>query len=301
MPSNASNPPLPPGKRTSIVPFKGKYFCCNNIAFTGLEQAEKTRDGKPQSPAPIINIAGDLTTSSSHLVHFFKWACLYFDGTPPLQSHKEMNINTKTWFVQVKGIKSGLERYFFPELGSTPYSQLTYSFLEVAKQDLTFPNKEVEKQAHLAIVCCFPRKKFMEECPELKRPVNTRKGRAYEVSIWERKDIVIEGLMEELNIAEEQKDKKGKGKAKVECVAPPDQISDSSDEANDEGRLMNLKALNEMLKVSVEDQKENADKQLQTSIKRKAKHEAKVAKRAKAEKSQEDMKSKENLDLLKCK
>lgn len=208
-----------------------------------------------------------------------------------------MNIDTKTWFVQVKELKSGLERYFFPELGSTPYSQLIYSFLEVAKQDLTFPNKEVEKQAYIAVVCCFPRKKFMEECPEQKKPVNMRKGRAFEVSIWERKDIAIEGLMEELNITEEEeKGKKGKGKAKVECVVPPDQLSDSSDEANDEGRLMNLKALNEILKVSMEDQKEKADELLQTYMKNEAKLEAKEAK---AKKSQEDMKSQENLDLLK--
>ncbi|TID26705.1 hypothetical protein E6O75_ATG01198 [Venturia nashicola] len=298
MPSNASNPPLPPDSRTSIIPYKGKYFCCSNVPFTALEQAEKTRDGNPPSPAPITNITSDLTTSSDNLAHFFKWSSLYFDGTPPLQSYKEMNINNKTWFIQVKGLKSGLERYFFPELGSTPYSQLTYSFLEVMKQDLTFPNKKIEKQAHMAVMCCFPRKKWMEDCPEQKKPVNIRKGRAFEVSIWERKDIAIEGLMEELKITEDKKDKKGKGKgkAKVECVVPPDRISDSSDEANDEGRLMNLKALNEMLKVSMEDQKEKADKQLQTYMKNEAKLEAKEAK---AKKIQEDVKSKENLDLLK--
>lgn len=298
MPSNAANPPLPPGKRTSIVPYKGKYFCCSNVPFTGLEQAEKTRDGNARTPEPITNITGDLTTSSTNLVHFFKWASLYFDGTPPLQSYKEMDINTKTWFIQVKQLKSGAERYFFPELGSTPFSQLTYSFLEVTNEDLTFPDKEVEKCAGLAIMCCFPRKKFVEDCPEQKKPHNMRNGRAFEVSIWKRESNGLKKLKEDLEMSKEKfKNKGNKGKAKVECVVPPDQISDSSDEANNEDRLLNLKALNEMLKLSVEDQKVKADKVLQTYMENEAKFEAKLEAEAKAKKSKENVKGEE--DLLK--
>lgn len=226
MPSNAANPPLPPGKRTSTVPYEGKYFCCNNIAFIGIEQCEKTRDGNPPTPVPVTNLTGEVTTSAANLVHFFKWAALYYDGTPPLQSHKEMNINIKTWFIQVKQLKSGLERYFFPELGSTPFSQLTYSFLEVAKQDLTFPNKEIQKCAHLAIMCCYPRTKRDEECPEHKKPYAMRKGRAFEVSIWERKDVLsaAPSIREQMDAWENKE--KGKGKEKAKCVGSDDQNSD---------------------------------------------------------------------------
>ncbi|QDS70823.1 hypothetical protein FKW77_004916 [Venturia effusa] len=287
MPSNPANPPLPPGKRTSIIPYKGKYFCCNNPAFMGIEHCAKTRDGDPPASQPLINLAGDITTSASNLVHFFKWSALYYDGTPPLMSFKEMNINDKDWFICVTPLKTGTERYFFPELGSTPFSQLTYSFLEVMKQDLTFPDKEIDKCATLLITCSWPRVKRAdtdEECFEYKKAVNLRGPRAFEISIWERKDKVVEGGPVEEEMVDI--DVKGKGNASVECVVPDQTSNSSEDEANSEDRMMNLKALNEMLLASMEDQKLKASKQLENYVK----NEAKLAKKE----SREKLKGKEN-------
>jgi hypothetical protein len=247
MPPESPNPPLPP-KRTGILPFKGKYFCCNNLPLHTLEyfknrlDKERNTTENEHPPGPVTGLSNDHIEAAQNVISFLEWAKHWYDATPPLISSREMNIDTVTWFIQVKELKSRRKRFFFPQLGSTPITGVTYSFLEVAIEDLTFPNKEIQKRLVKEVICPYPKEKKFEKCIEHSAPVGLRKGRAFEISAWARHD------------------------KKIEFVVPIEtSISNGSDDANNEGdemREMDLKALKEMLVVSDKAEKERVAKEM---------------------------------------
>lgn len=260
MPSNKANPPLPP-KRTGILPFQGKYFCCQNLPLHALEIVKEhldkevnIKDGSAPPAGPVTGISNDHVSSAQNIIEFLEWAKHYYDCTPPLISYREMNIDAVTWFIRVKELKSRRERFYFPELGSTPITGIKYSFLEVAVEDLTFPNKEIHKRVTEEFICPWPKstaKKFrVGGCIEHSAPVGLKKGRAFEISAWEREE------------------------KKAECVVPKPTTLDDSDHANNEDlteqlRQMDLKTLKEMLVVSDKAEKERAAKEKKAAKKEK--------------------------------
>jgi hypothetical protein len=251
MPSNLGNPPLPP-KRTGILPFQGKYLCCKNLPLHALEIVKEHLDKE--------------VSFAQNIIEFLEWAKHYFDCTPPHINYREMNIDAVTWFIRVKELKSRRERFFFPELGSTPITGIKYSFLEVAVEDLTFPNKEIHKCVTEEFICPWPRsKKFkVGGCVEHSAPVGLKKGRAFEISAWEREDKKTECVVP----VEDIEDKK------PECVVPKLTTPDDSDHANNEDmteqlRQMDLKTLKEMLVVSDKAEKERAAKEKKAAKKEK--------------------------------
>lgn len=276
-----------PPKRSNLLPWKGKFFCCDQIALLGTEHVKerlcqelRTASGTVPPPGPIIGLAIESITHCQNLLHFLEWCKHYYNATPPLMSNREMNIDEKTWFVQVKELRTRKERYFFPEKESTPITNIAYSFLEVTKEDLTFPDKETRKFYSREIICPYPKDKIKlgENCPEFHAPYGKKKGRAYDLSVWERKKKVVEEAP-----APAEKEKAKEAKAEAECVVPATSniFSDPSEEANNEdsedkeARAMELKELKEMLVVSTKVETERSKKAAKAY--RKAKLEARMS------------------------
>jgi hypothetical protein len=193
--NSPSNPPLP-ADRSPAIPVK-KYFCCNNVALrainsikSDLPEEDTTLDGIASPPESLDRITDEGMNLNVLLLYFFEWAKLYYNSTPPLISNREMNIDKVTWFIQVQCLKVRSKRFFFPQLGGCPITNLPYSFLEAAPEDLEFPNKHISKRLMIEYICPYdedkPQSQLGEKCPEFFAPSGEKKGRSYGIGVWAR-------------------------------------------------------------------------------------------------------------------